>query len=223
MLTLTDADLITRLRNIEDQFVERKSKSDKGGWLRTVVAFANSLPVGYPGILFVGVDDDGNVTENGNVEDLLKAFSGFIKDHTWPPVYCLPRVIRHGGRSCIGVVVPGSENRPHFAGKSYIRLGTETREASEDQFDRLIADRQSKVREIRKHISEVVIVEQGASQAGRVLRSEAPWLLQDCNGFYVTVCLTNDPHTKQSFPLNRVSLSFDYNRNVFRLQIAPLD
>jgi hypothetical protein len=42
---LSDIDLAARLTDTEDHFTERKSKSDKGGWLRTTVAFANSTPI----------------------------------------------------------------------------------------------------------------------------------------------------------------------------------
>lgn len=52
---LSDDDLLSsRLSNTEDNFVERKRFSDDRQWLRTAVAFANSCPIGYPGILSSG-------------------------------------------------------------------------------------------------------------------------------------------------------------------------
>jgi predicted HTH transcriptional regulator len=52
---LTDQDILVRLAAFEDSFVERKTTNDIGDCLKTVVAFANTAPVGYPAILFVGI------------------------------------------------------------------------------------------------------------------------------------------------------------------------
>ena len=60
-LPFDDQDLFFRLRNFEDHFVERKVYSDRKDWLKTVVAFANSTPVGWPAVLFIGVTDKGIV------------------------------------------------------------------------------------------------------------------------------------------------------------------
>jgi len=147
-LNLTDAELIARLTQTEDSFVERKSKSDKGGWLKTVVAFANSVPVGLPAVLFIGVNDDGQIAESVDTEKAMQIFSDFIGEHAWPPVYSLARDLTHHGRSCIAVIVPGSPERPHFAGKAFVRAGTQTKEASDAQYTELIASRNSKVSEI---------------------------------------------------------------------------
>jgi predicted HTH transcriptional regulator len=74
-LHLTDAELIARLTMTEDSFVERKSQTDRAGWLKTVVAFANSTPIGLPAVLFIGVSDDGVVSANVDVEKTMQAFS----------------------------------------------------------------------------------------------------------------------------------------------------
>jgi predicted HTH transcriptional regulator len=63
MIELKDEGLLLRLRNFEDNFVERKTSADSKDWLKTVVAFANSTPVGYPAVLFIGVKDDGTPEE----------------------------------------------------------------------------------------------------------------------------------------------------------------
>ena len=69
------------------------------------------------------------------------------------------KVLRDGcGGEFLAVIVRGSENRPHFAGPSYIRDGTQTKEASGEQFTRLIAERSSKAREILKWRGMVVTV-----------------------------------------------------------------
>ena len=57
MVELTDLDLWSRMQNLEDHFVERKTLGDSKDWLKTVVAFANSAPNGYPCVLYIGVKD----------------------------------------------------------------------------------------------------------------------------------------------------------------------
>ena len=59
MIDMSDADLLARLCNFEDQFVERKTVADLNDALKTVVAFANSAPLGMPCVLYIGVRDDG--------------------------------------------------------------------------------------------------------------------------------------------------------------------
>jgi predicted HTH transcriptional regulator len=54
MVTFTDEDIFAKLTNTEDATVERKLQNDKRDWVKTVVAFSNSLAVGQPGILLIG-------------------------------------------------------------------------------------------------------------------------------------------------------------------------
>ena len=56
-----EEELLLRLRRFEDNFVERKTASDKKDWLKTIVAFANSTPTGQTATLFIGVTDDGEI------------------------------------------------------------------------------------------------------------------------------------------------------------------
>lgn len=61
MINLTDQELLARLRNFEDPFVERKSAGDHKDFIKTAVAFANTLPIGVPGVLFVPATNDGKI------------------------------------------------------------------------------------------------------------------------------------------------------------------
>lgn len=60
---LSEKRLLHLLRSTEHDFVERKPKGRLGDWLQTAVAFANSAPIGFPPVLFVGVDDSGTQQE----------------------------------------------------------------------------------------------------------------------------------------------------------------
>ncbi len=156
--TFTEEALVLRLRSTEHDFVERKSRSDRNGWLQSAVAFANSAPVGWPAILFVGVDDEGNPQQGKEkLEDLAKSVSALL-ERAYPPLYRHIVPLHLDSGSCLAVVIPGSATRPHFAEKAYVREGPETKDASERQFDRLVAERQSKVREILKWKGRTVYV-----------------------------------------------------------------
>lgn len=86
MIELSDEDIRRRLTDIEDSTVERKTASDYRDCLKTAVAFSNSLPVGDPGIIFVGVYDDGRVQDGQNLEDLQKNVSKELSK-VYPPIY----------------------------------------------------------------------------------------------------------------------------------------
>ena len=165
---------------------------------------ANSCPVGFPGILFIGAYDNGSVErlrDPVNIDSLQKTLTKRIDD-VWPPVYFLPKVLRRDGQELLAVLIPGSPLRPHFAAPSYVRVGSETRKASEDQFNVLLLERNSKAREIQqmvgKQISwELIGAKRGGTAGARVIA---------CNQFFLTV----DGGTyKRCFPLEWVTISSD--------------
>lgn len=212
-VTLTDADLLRSLTNFEDNFVERKTNKDTDGWLKTAVAFANSLPIRYPGVLFVGVDNAGNPQSNGDVERLQKEISNQIS-RAYPPIYHLPRVLETAGQPFVCVIIPGSPERPHFSGKSYMRIGPQTCEASAEQFDSLVAQRSSLVHELMKYRGKEV-------QVMILLPNQPParnsGTLADCNAFYVTI-REAAPVALHSYPLNQIQLSYDHGADKLEVQ-----
>lgn len=221
---LKDEELLLRLSNTEDSFVERKVFSDSGDWLKTAVAFANSAPIGDHAVLFIGVKNDGTPEErDDNLEGVMKSFGQKLA-RAYPKIYYLTRVLTVCGKERLAIIIPGSADRPHFAGPSYVRVGSESREASEEQFAALIASRNSKVREILNWQGKLITVEHltPASKiltVGPVFTSELLWVV-DCNQFYVTLENRDGKFTK-SFPLSRVEISFDHSNNRLNLEYRP--
>jgi predicted HTH transcriptional regulator len=85
-MTLSDADILARLTAIEDGTTERKPYADSRGWVKTVVAFSNSLAIDQPGILFVGVNNNGTIQDQPtNFEDKQKIVTGELSN-IYPPV-----------------------------------------------------------------------------------------------------------------------------------------
>jgi predicted HTH transcriptional regulator len=200
--------------------VERKSRSDRRAWLQTAVAFANSAPIDWPAILFVGVDNSGAPQLAGTQEDLAKKLEDLAKsvsdvlDQAYPAIYrhIVPLHLPDGG--CLAVIIPGSEARPHFAGKSYIRDGPQTKEASEGQLAKLIAGRNSKTYEILKWKGRTVELEQQTGVAGSVSASYSPINIVGCNQFFFTY---NSGGVLLSMPLGEVDVSFNNQTGMLRL------
>ena len=200
MIDLTDQDILTRLANFEDHFVERKSAGDHKDWLKTAVAFANSVPIGYPAILFVGVKDKGEIEGKANLDTLQQSFSKVLND-AYPPIYYTSKVLSRDGKQGLAIIIPGSPLRPHFAGHSFVRIGSETKKASEEQFSNLILERGSKARALLEMIGKQITWEMIGGQRGN---AQATMLA--CNQFFITV----DGGTyKRCFPLEWVRISFD--------------
>ena len=222
MIDIKDDDIIARLRNFEDNFVERKTSRDTKGWLNTTVAFANSVPEGYPGILFIGVNNDGDIEGTANFESLQKSYNAVI-GAAYPPIYALPKVLSHEGKQFLAVLVPGSPDRPHFAGKAYVRNGPESKEASEEQFTALIASRNSKANEILKWKGKPIFVDlmnvDRLYERGPVDKSLADVQILDCTQFYVTLGF---PQGVNSYPLSRVDISFAHTRDRLKLEVYPI-
>jgi Putative DNA-binding domain len=223
-LELGDQDLISRLKNTEDCTVERKTASDYRDCRRSAVAFSNSLPVDDPGVIFVGVKNDGTVEDSTNLDSLQRKVSEEI-DRIYPPIYPQLKVMKDdSGKEFLAVIVRGSADRPHFSGPSYVRDGMQTKEASEEQFARVIAERSSKVRELRKWLGKEVVVRRtekvndklavfvlgttGGKLAGRIT---------DCNNFFVTLESPTRTSSRISFPLRTIEINFDHYSNCLEL------
>jgi hypothetical protein len=218
IVNLSDADLLARLKNFEHHSIERKTSGDKKrDWLKTVVAFANSAPNGFPCVLYLGVKDSGEIeTPQVNLDALQKTFIQEMKN-AYPPVPYLTKSIDEDGRQALAVIVLGSELRPHFAGLAYVRKGSVTFDASEQQFDELIAQRNSKAARILQWKGKNITV------SVRTDNSEIPWsnstTLVDCDQFYATIQqVAHEPPS--SFPLSRIEINFDNLRKRLQLEIS---
>ncbi len=200
-VSLSDADLLARLKNFEDHFVERKTAGDKRDWVKTAVAFANSAPDGYPCVLYIGVKDSGEIeVPQTDLDSLQKTFNQAIKS-CYPPIPYLTKIVTDGERQALAILVLGSELRPHFAGLAYVRKGSEIHNASEQQFDELIAKRNSKAARILQWKGKNITVFVRSADA-EVLWSNSTTLV-DCNQFYVTAQqFLHEPPS--SFPLRKV-------------------
>jgi predicted HTH transcriptional regulator len=223
-VTVSDKDLLARMRNFEDHLVERKVVGDDKDWKKTAVAFANSVPVGLPAVLYIGVRDNGEIeTPQRNLDDIQRKFNTMMQ-RVFPRIAYAPKIITENGQQALAIIIPGSELRPHFAGLSYVRLGSQTDEASAEQFAELIAQRNSKTARILSWKDKKVTVVNRLS-VGRIAGpggTEGQWpdntAVVNCDQFYVTLQIGADP--EMSFPLSRVEINFDNMRHRLQLEVG---
>jgi hypothetical protein len=223
-IEITEAEILSKLRNFEDSFVERKRFSEASDWLRTAVAFANSTPIGYPSILFIGIKNDGTIEDATDLDALQKRLSGKL-ERAYPPIYYWTKVLRENSKQFLAVIIPGSDKRPHFSGRAYVRVESQTKDASETQMVELISSRNDKVREILRWKDKAVTVDSfhpntASWRVATEVRMSHERFVRDCNAFYVTISESLiDGSSHWSHPLNTVNISFDNNYSRLRLQI----
>ena len=152
--------LLTRLRNKEDTFVERKPEGAASAeFRRTLVAFANSVPEGRTAVLFIGVSDSGEITGIGNSDKLQKTVRDICERDCYPPIRYTSEVLNDGTKDVLAVEIGPSTKRPHFAGAAYIRRGSESVAASEEILNEMIASRNTKAGQLLSHKGETVTVD----------------------------------------------------------------
>jgi len=211
----TDEELLLSLRNFEDNFVERKTSNDLRDWLKTAVAFANSTPIGYPAVLFIGVRDDGTPDRHAADLDTLQRTFAEKLSVAYPPIYRFCRVLAVDGQQVLAVIIPGSERRPHFAGRAYVRVGAQTIDGSEDKLAELIAQRNSKTYEILKWRGQSISVLY--RRLDRMSQQHERKLI-DCNQFFVIIEDQRD--TEEAHTLETVAVSWDPSAKRLKLDIA---
>jgi ATP-dependent DNA helicase RecG len=139
-----DAELHALLHDLESDRIERKaSASDMKKIRRVVCAFANDLPGhGAPGIVFVGVNDDGSCADLSIDDDLLKKLSQLRSNGDILPIPSIQvaRRIVDGCELAVIEVTPASAPPVRFAGRVWVRIGPTTQEAGDDD-ERILRER----------------------------------------------------------------------------------
>ena len=215
----TDADLIARMQNFEDHFVERKTLADDKDWLKTVVAFANSAPIDFPCVLFIGVTNKGEIQPSSDNLDTLQQKLEKKLAQTYPRIAYFTRAIGEPGKQALAVIVPGSHQRPHFAGPPFVRRGTKTMEMSGDEYSEALAWRNSKAARILEYIGRQVTVAHIVG-SGRE-KSWSNWPVQPfvdyCDRHYII--LRQPTGAKFAYSLEQIQLSFDTVLEVLKIEI----
>jgi ATP-dependent DNA helicase RecG len=138
---MNDQELEVLFRDLESDRVERKaSDSDRSKIRQAVCAFANDLPNHrQPGVIFVGVQDDGSCANFTITDDLLLRLTDIRSDGNILPFPILT-VSKKTIDSCdvVAIVVEPSDSPPvRFNGRIWIRVGPRRATATSEEERRL--------------------------------------------------------------------------------------
>ena len=123
-----DAELLELLSDIESDRVERKRsfKNDTEKVRQAVCAFANDLPNhNIPGVLFIGVEDNGEPSGITVDDELLLNLAAMRNDgNTLPmPVMTVEKRILKGAEIAVVTVMPSDMPPIRYKGQIWIRVG----------------------------------------------------------------------------------------------------
>jgi len=145
MLSL--GELESLLADLESDRVERKSSiSDSDKIRQAICAFSNDLPnYGQPGVIFVGVHDDGRCAHIPITDELLKRLAGMRSDGSIQPFPTMNVVkeILNGCEVALVEVQPSYNPPVRFNGRTWIRIGPSRGTATTEEERRLTEKRQA--------------------------------------------------------------------------------
>jgi hypothetical protein len=142
----------------EDSLLERKLESDQKDFLKTFVAFANSVRPGHTAVVLIGERNDGTIQGVSNPDEMQKRVRREC-ERIYPDIVWRQTVYDKNGEYCIRVEIEYSGDTPHFGEAAWIRRGSETVKASDQMFQRLIELRTSVVRELAQWVGKEIVIE----------------------------------------------------------------
>lgn len=153
---MNEEKLRIKLAQSEDPWVERKESFHADKVLRTLVGFANSVPLGdEAAVLFIGASNTLKHPGVLNADEMQKDINGLVKSRAYPEINISMTVfstlVAGKKKEILAVVIPPSERKPHFSGAAWVRRGSETVRASAEMFEELIASRHETAHILQKH------------------------------------------------------------------------
>lgn len=141
---ISDAELLELLRNAESDRVERKSGAKEIDKIaEAVCALANDLPGhGKPGVIFVGVNDDGTCAGLSVTDELLRKLADIRSSGNIVPIpqMTVQRRILDGCEMAVILVQPADSPPVRYKGRVCIRVGPR-RAVADAQEERMLAER----------------------------------------------------------------------------------
>ncbi|WP_310487160.1 ATP-binding protein [Chamaesiphon sp. VAR_69_metabat_338] len=145
---MEDRELAALLEDLESDIIERKESTSDGKKIRQAIcAFANDLPnYKQPGILFIGVKDDGTCA-NLSINDNLLLNLANIRDEgkilPFPVLQVSKRII-NGCELAVVIVEPSDAPPVRLDGRTYIRVGPRRGTATAEEERRLNEKRRAR-------------------------------------------------------------------------------
>ncbi|MXW69888.1 MAG: transcriptional regulator [Acidobacteria bacterium] len=144
MTPYSDTELESLMLDLESDRVERKESATEDHKIRrNICAFANDLPGNQqPGVLLIGVEDDGACASLPITDDLLKRLSNIHGEGSILPLPSMT-VQRRTLRGCevaVVTVAPSVATPVRYRGRVWVRIGPSVRQASAED-ERLLTER----------------------------------------------------------------------------------
>lgn len=141
---MDDQELERLLRDTESDRVERKaSLADRDKIRQAICAFANDLPgYGQPGVLFIGVQDDGSCAGLTITDELLRTLADMRSDGNivpFPALTVQKRVLA-GCEVAVVLVMPSDDPPVRYQGRIWVRVGPRRAVATEQE-ERLLTEK----------------------------------------------------------------------------------
>jgi ATP-dependent DNA helicase RecG len=138
---MTDAELVALLQDPESDRVERKaSLSDREKIREAICAFANDLPNhGKPGVIFVGVRDNGECANLTVSDELLRSLADMRGDGNilpFPTMIVQKRTL-DGCELAVVIVYPSDDPPVRCRGRVWVRIGPRRAIATAEEERRL--------------------------------------------------------------------------------------
>jgi hypothetical protein len=219
-----DGDITSRLKDLEDGFTERKKEgaANASELRKTLVAFANSVPEGKTASLYIGVGDDGTPTGLTSPDSLQKTIREVAEKDCYPAVRYQTRVFESSGKTLLAVLVQASNERPHFAGQAFVRVGSESVSASSRVYEELIASRNAKAGRILRNKDTVIsfrVYELDRWNRKRVLYT-LDCQIESCDAHVVTLNQIN-AGVHFSIPMDEITINYDDSKKRLMLEAPP--
>ncbi|WP_204103391.1 MULTISPECIES: ATP-binding protein [Spirulina sp. CCY15215] len=143
---MDDRELETLLNDLECDRVERKaSMSDRSKIRQAICAFANDLPDHQqPGVLFIGVNDNGSCANITITDELLKNLSEMREQILPFPVLVVEKKVISGCELAVIIVEPSDSPPVRYNGRTWIRVGPRRATATIEEERRLSEKRRAK-------------------------------------------------------------------------------
>lgn len=125
----TQAELESLLADVESDLVERKESWKGDAWdkgRQAICAFANDLPDHRrPGVLFVGVNDDGVPNGLSITDELLRTLADIKTDGNIlpPPTITVEKRFLKGQNVAVVTVRPADAPPVRYKGRTWFRTG----------------------------------------------------------------------------------------------------
>jgi len=217
---LTRSQIVEMIEQPEGPLLERKpSRVNARDIRQTVVAFANSVSGTDEAVLLIGIGDRGVVHGCADLEaDAIQKSVRDVCDKQCYPAIAFRIEVLAERQNVVAVIIPPSENRPHFAGQAYVRRGSESVAASEEVFNELVYSRNSKAAmllEFKKRHTKVRLVglshKLGETQSvmDGHYRESMECNVLECNGQYVRFQRIGYDSRYLSEPLDHITITYN--------------